>query len=53
VIDMAENLYSNYTNQEVLHTKSDFIIGKNFNLDISGSTLDFDAAIKRAQTREL
>jgi hypothetical protein len=49
---MAENLYSNYTNQEVLHTKSAFILNKKFNLDIKDTTLDFDAAIRRAEMRE-
>ena len=49
---MAENLISNYTNQEVLHTKSGFLMSKNFNLDIKGTTLDTDAAIAAAEARE-
>lgn len=50
---MAKNiLSSNYTNQEVLHTKSAFLINKKFNLDIKSSSLDASTAIARAEARE-
>lgn len=51
---MAENLVkrSNYTNQEVLHTDSAFLISKTFDFNITGATLDIDGAIASAELRE-
>jgi hypothetical protein len=54
--EMAENLVGKkYVRHEgeALHTNSNYLADRKFNLDTSGSTLDFDAAIERAQAREL
>lgn len=50
---MAKNiLSSNYTNQEVLHTKSAFLTHKKFNFSFRNSTLTLDQSIIQAEARE-
>lgn len=47
-----KKLFSSYTREEVLHTKSAFLNGKVFSLDIHSTTMDIDTAIIMAENKE-